>query len=176
MAYGICRQNCTLFKTREDTCLHCIYSGFFCMSHSCILVQPTPAYLFHFQDGKHFTSTTSQATLQILSCPRQSPTENVHVLHPQTKEKLKAASYVAGKVSVVDPLLKLGDAQQSAGRAWRALHWAAGRGELRPLSIQEVFRRWKCWDLDLKWCRCLIYDVSFKTLLNQWNINNFCCN
>ena len=29
----------------------------------------------------------------------------------------------------MDPLLKLGDAQQSAGRAWRALHWAAGRGE-----------------------------------------------
>lgn len=98
------------------------------MSHSCILVQPTPAYLFHFQDGKHFNSTTNQATLQILNCPRQSPTENVHVLHPQTKEKLKAASYAAGKVSVVDPLLKLGDAQQSAGRAWRALHWAAGRG------------------------------------------------
>lgn len=121
-------------KKREDTCLHCIYSGFFCMSHSCIPVQPTPAYLFHFQDGKHFNSITNQATLQILNCPRQSPTENVHVLHPQTKEKLKAASYAAGKVSVVDPLLKLGDAQQSAGRAWRALHWAAGRGELSWFS------------------------------------------
>ena len=45
---------------------------------------------------------------------------------------------MAGKVSVVDPLLKLGDAQQSAGRAWRALHWAAGRGELSFL-----FLKWK---------------------------------
>eukprot|EP00434_Breviolum_minutum_P009388 symbB.v1.2.008267.t1/scaffold518.1/size193124/8 len=63
-----------------------------------------------------------------------SPSHGRPVEH---KEKLKAASYVAGKVSVVDPLLKLGDAQQSAGRAWRALHWAAGRDA--PMTLPWTY-------------------------------------
>ncbi len=160
----MCHQNCTLFTTNEDTCLHFIYSGFFFMSHSCILARPTPAYLFHFQHGKHINSTTNKVTLPIfaknLAAPDIAPCWKRPCSSPQTKEKLKAGPYAAGKVSVVDPLLKLGDAQQSAGRAWRALHWAAGQGE----APHETWRG-RVWKLENGTCPTFFDEVVVYCLL-----------